>query len=81
MYNRAWLLWYDIGSAKGEITRRDNDESLLPKMFEMMKELKADVNVVKLEIQQIKHAVQAYPSPGMVTTTKEARQWVKWCWI
>ena len=72
--SRAWLLCYDIDSAKGEIMRRDNDEPLLLKMFEMMKELKADVDVVKLEIQQIKHVVQAYPSPGMVTTTKEARQ-------
>ncbi|XP_065886613.1 uncharacterized protein [Dysidea avara] len=62
----------DIG-AKGAIVWRDSDSTILSKMFEMIKELKEEVNAMKFEIREIKSALQPNPGPGMVTSAKEAR--------
>jgi len=47
---------------------------LLFEVFKMMKELKADFDAMKLEIEQIKTNLQARPNPSMMTTAKEAKQ-------
>ena len=62
-----------IDSAKGAIVWRDSDSTILSKMFEMIKELKEEVNAMKFEIREIKSALQPNPGPGMVTSAKEAR--------